>query len=109
MNQKNHLTQGPVVKKLVSLTIPMVFGMLSMVVFNLVDTFFVSRLGTEELAAMGFTFPVVMFILSIALGFGVATASVVSRAIGGGDYHRVRRLTTDSLGISLFVVVIFRS
>ncbi len=107
MNQKNHLTQGPVVKKLVSLTIPMVFGMLSMVVFNLVDTFFVSRLGTEELAAMGFTFPVVMFILSIALGFGVATASVVSRAIGGGDYHRVRRLTTDSLGISLFVVVIF--
>lgn len=107
MNQKNHLTQGPVAKKLISLTIPMVFGMLSMVVFNLVDTFFVSRLGTEELAAMGFTFPAVMFIVSVALGFGVATASVVSRAIGRGDHHQVRRLTTDSLIISLFIVVIF--
>ena len=107
MNQKNHLTQGPITKKLISLTIPMVFGMLSMVVFNLVDTFFVSRLGTEELAAMGFTFPVVMFIVSIALGFGIATSSVVSRAIGRGDHRQVQRLTTDSLIISLFFVVIF--
>jgi len=107
MNKKNHLTQGPITKKLISLTIPMVFGMLSMVVFNLVDTLFVSRLGTEELAAMSFTFPAVMFVVSIALGFGVATSSVVSRAIGRGDHHQVKRLTTDSLIISLFIVVIF--
>ena len=107
MNQKNHLTQGPTTKKLISLTIPMVFGMLSMVLFNLVDTFFISRLGTKELAAMGFTFPVVMFIVSIALGFGVATSSIVSRAIGRGDHHQVQRLTTDSLIISLFIIAIF--
>jgi len=107
MNQKNHLTQGPVAKKLTSLTIPMVFGMLSMVVFNLVDTLFVSRLGTKELAAMGFTFPVVMLIVSIALGLGIATSSIVSRAIGRGDHHQVQRLTTDSLIISLFIVIVF--
>lgn len=107
MKQKNHLTQGPVTEKLISLTIPMIFGLLSMVVYNLVDTFFVSRIGTKELAAMGFTFPVVMFVISIALGLGVATSSVVSRAIGRGDYHEVKRLTTDSLIISFFIVVIF--
>ena len=107
MNQRNNLTQGPVASKLVSLTIPMVFGLLSMVVFNLVDTFFVSRLGTKELAAMGFTFPVVMLVVSVSLGLGVATASVVSRAIGRGDHHQVQRLTTDSLIISLVIVVIF--
>lgn len=107
MNQKNHLTQGLVTKKLISLTIPMVFGMLSIVIFNLVDAFFISRLGTKELAAIGFTFPVIMFIVSIVLGFGVATSSVVSRAIGRGDPHQVQRLTTDSLIISLFVMAIF--
>jgi len=107
MNQKNHLTQGPVTKKLISLTIPMVFGMLSIVIFNLVDAFFISRLGTKELAAIGFTFPVIMFIVSIVLGFGVATSSVVSRAIGRGDHHQVQRLTTDSLIISLFIMAIF--
>jgi len=107
MNQKNRLTQGSVTKNLISLTIPMVFGMFSMVAFNLIDTFFISRIGTEELAAMSFTFPVVMFVGSVALGFGVATASVVSRAIGRGDHHQVQRLTTDSLIISIFIVVIF--
>ena len=106
MNQKNHLTQGPITKKLISLTIPMIFGMLSMVIFNIVDTFYVSRLGTNELAAMGFTFPAVMFILSIALGFGVATSSIVSQAIGRGDHHQMQRFTTDSLLISLVIVII---
>ena len=107
MNQKNHLTQGLVTKKLTSLTIPIIFGMFSMVTFNLVDTFFISRLGVKELAAMSFTFPVIMFIVSIALGLGVATSSVVSRAIGRGDHHQVQRLTTDSLIISFLIVVIF--
>lgn len=106
MNKKNHLTYGSVSEKLISLTIPMVFGMLSMVMFNLVDAFFVARLGTMELAAMGFTFPIVMLITSIALGLGVATSSVVSRAIGRGDHHQVKRLTTDSLIISFLVVIV---
>jgi len=104
MNQKNDLTQGPVTKKLISLTIPMVFGMLSIVIFNLVDAFFISRLGTRELAAIGFTFPVIMFFVGIILGFGVAASSVVSRAIGRGDHHQVQRLTTDSIIISLFIM-----
>ena len=108
MNQKNHLTQGPITKKLISLTIPMAFGMLSMVIFNLVDAFFISRLGTKELAAIGFTFPVIMFIVGIVLGLGVATSSVISRAIGRGNHHhQVQRLTTDSLIISLFIMAIF--
>ncbi|MCK4912437.1 MAG: MATE family efflux transporter [Candidatus Omnitrophica bacterium] len=107
MNKKNHLTQGLVTKKLISLSIPMVFGLLSMVIFNLVDAFFISRLGTKELAAIGFTFPVIMFFISIILGFGVATSSVVSRAIGRGDHHQVQGLTTDSLITSLFIMAIF--
>lgn len=104
MKRNNDLTHGPIAAKLTQLTIPMVFGMLSMVAFNLVDTFFVSRLGTRELAAMGFIFPVVMFVISIALGLSIAASSVISRAIGRGHHRKVRRLTTDSLVISFFVV-----
>lgn len=107
MKPNNDLTQGPVTSHLFRMTVPMIFAMLSMVLFNLVDTFFVARLGTVELAAMGFTLPVVMFITGIALGLGVATASVVSRAIGVGDINQVRRLTTHSLMISLFSVIVF--
>lgn len=101
------LTKGTIGKLLVKLTTPMVFGMFSMMAFNLVDTFFVSRLGTKELAAMTFTFPVVMVIISVALGIGTGASSVISRAIGVGDSARVRRLTSDSIILSIFIALGF--
>jgi putative MATE family efflux protein len=85
----------------------MVFGMIGIVAFNLVDTFFVGRLGTDALAALSFTFPVVLVINSIALGLGTGASAVISRAIGEGDHHKVKRLTTDSLILSLLVVMGF--
>lgn len=85
-NAKNALLiEGPIRKTLVNLTIPMLFSTLGMVAFNLVDTFFVGQLGTNELAAISFTFPVVLIGGSLAMGLGVGTAAVVSRAIGEGN------------------------
>lgn len=85
----------------------MVIGILGMVAFNLVDTFFVGQLGTRELAALSFTFPVILVINSLALGLGIGASSVISRAIGEGDHHKVKRLTTDSLILSILLVAIF--
>jgi putative MATE family efflux protein len=82
----------------------MIVGIVGMVAFNLVDTFFVGRLGTRELAAMGFTFPVVFVVAGLALGLGMGASAVISRAIGQGDQRRVRRLTTDSLFLSVILV-----
>jgi len=42
------LTQGPIIPLLTKLTWPMLFGMMGMVVFNMVDTFYVGRLGTAD-------------------------------------------------------------
>ncbi len=84
----------------------MILGILGIHAFNLVDTFFVGRLGTRELAAMSFTFPVVFMIGGMALGLGLGASAVISRAIGEGDWHKVRRLTTDSLALSSLVVAI---
>ncbi len=53
------LTEGQIPQILTKLTLPMIFGMLSTIIFNMVDTYYVAMLGTNELAAMTFTFPVV--------------------------------------------------
>jgi putative MATE family efflux protein len=101
------LAEGPVGKLLVKLTIPMIFGILSMVVFNLTDTFFVGRLGKEQLAAISFTFPVVLVVGSLAQGIGMGASAAISRAIGADDYRLVRRLATDSLILALILVGFF--
>lgn len=101
------LTQGPIGRKLISLTLPMIWGVFAVIAFNLADTFFVGQLGTRELAAMSFTFPVVMVLGSVAMGLGVGASSVISRAIGEGDRHQVKQLTTNSLTLSLLIVGVF--
>lgn len=101
------LTEGPIGRTLARLTVPMVAGIAGMVAFNLTDTFFVGRLGTRELAAIGFTFPVVTFIVRISMGIGIGASAVISRAVGRGDRRMVRRLTTDSLSLAIIAVALF--
>ena len=103
------MTEGPVGRTLARLTVPMVVGIVGMVAFNLTDTFFVGRLGTTELAALSFTFPFVLVLVRFTLGLGIGASALVSRAVGRGDAHAVRRITTDSLALALVVVVVFVS
>lgn len=104
---KAQLVQGTVLGTITRLSGPMLVGALTMVMFNLIDTYFVGQLGTRELAAVSFTFPVVMLIASLALGLGVGASAVISRTIGAGDEEQVRRLTTDSLILGLMIVIFF--
>jgi len=101
------LTEGPIGKTLFRMTLPMVWGILSIVGSNLTDTYFISQLGTRELAAISFTFPVVMFFASLAMGLGTGASSLISRVIGNGNQEQTKRLTTDSLSLSIFIVLIF--
>lgn len=101
------LTEGSVGGQLFKLTLPMVWGVFAVIAFNLVDTYFVGQLGTDQLAAMSFTFPVVMVFGSLAVGLGIGASSVIARAIGEGDRDKVKHLTTNSLTLSVLIVGIF--
>lgn len=97
------LTQGPVPVVLRRLAMPMVWGLASIIAFSFVDTFYISKLGTQPLAAVTFTVPVMFFINEIFYGLGIGVASVISRSIGEGDNRRVRRMTRDSLILAIIL------
>lgn len=104
--KKATLTEGDVSKSLINLTVPMIIGILAIVGFGLVDSYFISLLGTNELAAVSFTFPVGMVLTNISIGLGVGVSSVLSRIIGQGDSQRAQRIATDSIFLTLVLVVI---
>ena len=81
-------------------------GIAGIIAFNLVDAYFVGQLGKAELAAMSFTFPVVMIVGSLTMGIGMGISALVSRAIGEGNRYKVQRLTTDGLSLSMVLVII---
>ena len=100
------LTQGPVDKTLITLSRHMAIGIVSIILFNVVDTFYVGQLGAKELAAISFTFPVTMLVISLALGLSIGTSALVSRAIGSGNHDKVKRLTTDCLLLAFILVLL---
>ncbi len=100
------LLTEPVGPTLIRLALPMVVGLAAIILFTVVDTFFVGRLGATPLAAMSFCFPVNFVVYSVTMGIGIGTTSVISRAIGEGDQARVRRLTTHALVLALGTVTL---
>lgn len=107
--RKAKLTKGNVSKQLINLSLPMIVGMLGMITFNLTDTFFIGQLGSEQLAAMSFTFPVVLIIQSIAAGVSLGSSSIISKLVGEEDYCQISRLSTASLILGFVVNILLTS
>ncbi|NAX47458.1 MATE family efflux transporter [Photobacterium halotolerans] len=74
------------------MTWPMMFGVLSLMSFQLVDSAFIGQLGVLPLAAQGFTLPIQMIIIGLQVGLGIATTAVISRVLGSGDEQRAKQL-----------------
>ena len=104
-----NLQEGPLLRLLLRLSWPSIGGFLGIILFHLTDTFFISRLGTDALAAMGFTFPVVTVIGSVAIGISLGAGSVLARATGEGKRYQMQRTATDGILLSLLFIAAISS
>ena len=108
-DSKAALTSEPVGRTLFTMTMGMLVGHVTMTVFHLTDTYFVSKLGTSELAAMSFTFPLIMLVNHFMFGLGMGTSAVISKAIGEKSFDKVRRYTTDCFLLVITVGIVLCS
>lgn len=106
MSQSPDLLNEPIRPTLVRMTVPMMFGMISLMLFNLADAWFVGQLGTEPLAALAFTFPISFSITSLAIGLGVGTSATLARLIGSGQSERVARVATDNYLMAILITAL---
>ncbi|MEL7186186.1 MAG: MATE family efflux transporter [Pseudomonadota bacterium] len=88
------------------MTVPVLVGITTMMGQSFIDTWFLGKVGDDELAAFSFGFPILMIVTSIAIGLGAGTSSVVARALGADNTKRARRLTTDALILSFLITVV---
>ncbi|MGF1691430.1 MATE family efflux transporter [Photobacterium kagoshimensis] len=102
---KHGLLTAPIDDVLRRLTIPMVFGMVAILMFNLVDTFFISLLGTDALAAVSFTFPVTFALNCITMGVGVGLSTSIGRLLGQGDTASAARFSSHGLLLAVILMI----
>ena len=94
--------EGNVTVALLRLGMPMVVGMLVTALYNLVDTYFVSGLGTVSVAAVSVAFPFSLFFVGLGLTFGAggrrSSPGCLARGRGGGQRPWPRRRCSQRSG-----------
>lgn len=100
------LTQGNVGGHLTRLTGFMMVSMMSFMIASLVETLYIGWVGTNELAAISFTFPVIYTLQGVSMGLGIGASSVVARSVGLGDHARVRRVVTHVIVLGTTISIL---
>jgi len=106
-DKRSKLTQGPEGQAIRSMMYPTLLGMIAMVSYNISDTYFIGQLGAVELAAVSFTFPVVLIIGSITVGLAHGTAAVCARLFGAENIQDVSRVTAHAILLGIVVGLVF--
>ena len=104
------LENAPPMRAVFRMALPTVLSQVVSLVYNLADTFFVGRLhDPKQLAALSLCFPIFMISVLVANFFGIGANSLISRALGRGDYDEVKRLSSFSVygsGIAAIMIAL---
>lgn len=80
----NKMGEMPVGRLIINMSWPAILSMFIQAFYNVVDSFFVSRIGEEALAALTYVNPIQFLIISFAVGTGVGINSLIARRLGAG-------------------------
>jgi putative MATE family efflux protein len=89
------------------MTLPTIVGMVVLMTFGLVDTFFIGMLGTQELAAISFTFPVTFTVISLNIGLGIGTSAVIAKLLGAKQHSQAKETATGALMLTMVLAIVF--
>ncbi len=90
-------TQGPILRVLVTLAGPIVATNVFQSLYQLIDTFWVGRLGADAVAAVSLSFPILFLMVSAGGGMSVAGAILVAQTFGSGDEESVDHAAGQTL------------
>jgi putative MATE family efflux protein len=101
------ILMGEPKKAIIKLAVPMIIAMSANTIYNLVDVIWVAGLGSDAVAAVGFFFPYLMVIMSLAVGLGVGGAAAISRRIGAGDKEGADSVAAHTIYFMIIISAIF--
>ncbi len=85
----------------------MIVAMFVQTIYSLVDTYWVSGLGADALAAMGFVFPFFFISMALSNGIGIGGGSAISRRIGAKDKAGADNVAVHTMIIIFLLALVF--
>ena len=106
-SQENKMGTQPILRLIISMSVPAMFSMLVQALYNIIDSVFVAKLGQDALTAVSLAFPVQMLVISVAVGTGIGVNSLVSRRLGEKRQEEANSAATHGLVRGFFSWVAF--
>lgn len=100
------LTKGSIAKSIFSIAIPMIISNTFGIAIELIDAFFVGRLGSNALAAVSLAGVVIFFIATFGIGLGIGVIALVSRAFGSRDFEQADRVVIQAFYLTVALSVL---
>lgn len=105
-DKRQLILNGSMPRVIMLLAGPIMLNNLIQTLYNLADTFWVGRLGTNELAAMGLVFPFIFLIISLGMGMNVAGTAMISQYTGNDDAESARLVAGQIFTFALIISVV---
>lgn len=105
-----------IIKGLLLMSLPVMLNNFARTVHDLVDMFFMGKLteqGSESIAAIQLTFPIIFMYISLGMGLSVAGTALISQYYGSGQEKQTKKYATHlviiavGIGILLNIVAFF--
>lgn len=93
-------------KALIRLSTPLIISLFITSLYNLIDTFWVSGLGAEALAGVGYINPIFIALVGIGNGLGAGASSAISKYIGEKNKNKADNGSIHTLIITIITSII---
>ncbi len=107
MNKQEFMRTKPILPLLLSMGVPMMISMLIQSLYNIVDSIYVSRLGTDAITAISLVYPLQNVIMAVSVGVGVGIGSVISMNLGASDQEKADRAASVGMFLTFIHVAVF--
>ncbi len=90
-------------KALISMSIPLIISLLISGLYNLIDAMWVSGLGADALAGIGFVTPIFMVLVGVGNGLSAGSASAISKYIGESNKKKADNASVHVIIITVLI------
>ena len=101
IDRRTRLTQTPVPRLILELSVPTIISMLVTAIYNAADKFFVGRISTEASAAVGVAFPAMAIVQALGFFFGHGSGNYISRMMGAGKNKEASEMASTGFAMAL--------
>ncbi|EIJ39777.1 putative efflux protein, MATE family [Galbibacter orientalis DSM 19592] len=105
MEKENNLVKGNILNSLLGLAFPIIMANILQTMYQLIDTFWLGRLGANAVASVSLSFPILFLVLSLGGGLTLGGTVIVSQHKGAGDQKMVNYSASQTVIVIFFISI----